>query len=225
VRPSTIDHDGPSTSWWLYWLARLWMWVFGWDVDGESPKDISKAVLIAAPHTSNWDLPHMLAASLVYRLRLSWLGKHTLFRPPWGWFMRALGGVPIDRTAANGAVRGVADQIAAIDKVMIAVPPSGTRSKRDHWKSGFYWIAHTAQVPIVCAYLDYEKRRAGLGFSFVPTGDIQADMDRIRAFYADKRGKFPEQESAMVLIEERRGGAEAAPAAEPAPAPATEPAS
>ncbi|MEQ1569169.1 MAG: 1-acyl-sn-glycerol-3-phosphate acyltransferase, partial [Myxococcota bacterium] len=201
-RTSAVDHPGPSTPWALYWVARLWMWVFGWDVEGDSPRS-PRAVVIAAPHTSNWDLPHMLAASLVFRVRLSWLGKHTLFKPPFGWFMRALGGLAIDRTAAHGAVQGVADLLLGRDGLYIAVPPSGTRSKRDHWKSGFYWIAHTAQVPIVCGYLDYSRKRAGLGFSLLPTGDIRSDMEKIRAFYADKRGKFPDSESTIELVEER----------------------
>jgi 1-acyl-sn-glycerol-3-phosphate acyltransferase len=116
--------------------------------------------------------------------------------------MRLLGGVAIDRTAAHGAVQGTADLLGASDKLVIAVPPEGTRGKRDRWKSGFYWIAYTAKVPIICGYLDYSRRRAGLGFVFHPTGDIKSDMERIRAFYADKRGKFPEKESTIRLPEE-----------------------
>ena len=185
----------------MYWVARLWFFVFGWTLDGEAP-DVAKGVLIAAPHTTNWDLPHMLAASFAFRVKLSWLGKHTLFKPPWGWFMRFLGGVPIDRSSPQGSVQGVANQLTAADQLIIAVPPEGTRGKRDHWKSGFYWIAHTAQVPIICGYLDYGNKRAGLGFSFVPTGDVKSDMERIRQFYADKRGKFPEEESTIALREE-----------------------
>jgi 1-acyl-sn-glycerol-3-phosphate acyltransferase len=208
MRPPKVDHPGPTTPWLLYWAARLWMWVFGWDVEGDSPQ-AAKGVVIAAPHTSNWDLPHMLAASLVFRVRLSWLGKHTLFRPPFGWFMRALGGRPIDRTTPQGAVKSVADQLVAADKLFIAVPPSGTRSRRENWKSGFYWIAYSAQVPIVCGYLDYSRKKAGLGFSFVPTGDVRSDMERIRDFYADKRGKFPDCETPAILREEQGQAAEA----------------
>jgi 1-acyl-sn-glycerol-3-phosphate acyltransferase len=156
----------------------------------------------------------MLAASFVFRLRISWLGKHTLFRPPFGWFMRALGGVPIDRGSPQGMVGSVAAKLTAADQLVIAVPPSGTRSRRDHWKSGFYWIAHTAQVPVICGYLDYSRRRAGLGFLFVPTGDVKADMEQVRAFYADKRGKKPENESTVLLREELEGSEHAEHAGE-----------
>jgi 1-acyl-sn-glycerol-3-phosphate acyltransferase len=216
MRSSRIAHPGPSTPWVLYWAARLWMRVFGWDVEGEAPQ-VTKAVLIAAPHTTNWDLPHMLAASLVFRLRISWLGKHTLFSGPWRWFMLLLGGVPVDRRSPQGAVRGVAAHFEGRDQLVIAVPPSGTRSKRDNWKSGFYWIAHTANVPVVCGYLDYSRKRAGLGFTFVPSGDVRADMDRVRAFYADKRGRFPAQESTILLLEEAQAAATHAGDAPPAP--------
>jgi 1-acyl-sn-glycerol-3-phosphate acyltransferase len=201
MRSSEIAHPGPTTSLFLYWLARLWFWLFGWDTEGDAPS-VPKGVLIAAPHTTNWDLPHMLAASFLFRIRISWLGKDTLFKPPLGVLLRALGGISIDRSSPQGSVQALAELYARSDKLVIAVPPEGTRSKRDQWKSGFYWIAYTAQVPIICGYLDYEKKRAGLGFHFVPTGDVRADMDRIRAFYADKRGKFPELESVIGLKEE-----------------------
>jgi 1-acyl-sn-glycerol-3-phosphate acyltransferase len=206
------DHPGPKTPWILYWVGRAWMWVFGWQIEGQAPQ-VPKGIVIAAPHTSNWDLPHMLAASFVFRLRLSWLGKHTLFRGPFGRLFRALGGLPIDRRSPHGAVKGVADLFTGVDKLMIAVPPSGTRSKRDYWKSGFYWIAHTAEVPVIFGYLDYGRRRAGLGTLMMPTGDVRADMDVIRAFYADKRGKNPVSESRMMLKEEEEG----APAEHPEP--------
>lgn len=204
MRSSEITHPGPSTNKLLYWIARLWFFAFGWDTEGEAP-NVSKGVLIAAPHTTNWDLPHMLAASFLFRIKISWLGKHTLFKPPFGGFMRWLGGVAIDRSSPQGSVQALAELFSRSDKLVIAVPPEGTRDKREHWKSGFYWIAYTAKVPIICGYLDYEKRRAGLGFHFVPTGDVKADMDRIRAFYKDKRGKFPDLESGILLREEEEG--------------------
>jgi 1-acyl-sn-glycerol-3-phosphate acyltransferase len=162
-------------------------------------------VIIAAPHTSNWDLPHMLAASFVFRLKVSWLGKHTLFRPPFGWFLQRIGGLPVDRRAPRGQVGEVSAKLKAADRLLLAISPEGTRSHRDHWKSGFYRIAEEAQVPIVCGYLDYATKRAGLGLSFVPTGDVRADMDRIRAFYNGKRGRHPSLESVILLKEELPG--------------------
>ena len=196
-----VTHSGPKTPWLLYWPGRLWMWMAGWSIEGQVPA-VPKAVVIAAPHTSNWDLPHMLAASFVFRLQVSWLGKHTLFRPPFGWIFQRLGGVPVDRTAPRGLVGEVAAKLKAADRLLIAVSPEGTRSHRDHWKSGFYRIAEEAQVPIVCGYLDFAKKRAGLGLTLLPTGDVGADMDRIRAFYAPMRGRHPELESVIRLKEE-----------------------
>jgi len=163
---------------------------------------LAKGVVIAAPHTSNWDLPHMLAASWVFRLRVSWFGKHTLFRPPLGWLLQRLGGLPVDRTAPRGLVGEVAARLETADQLFVAVSPEGTRGRRDRWKSGFYWIAHEAKVPVVCGYLDYGRRRAGLGLTFVPSGDVIADMDRVREFYAGIRGRHPSSESDIRLKEE-----------------------
>ncbi len=211
IRSSAVTHPGPTTSWLLYWVGRLWMWVFGWDVQGD-PAHVPKAVLIAAPHTSNWDLPHMLAAALVFRLRVSWLGKHSLFRPPFGWILRLLGGIPVDRSGPHGLVGHAAQALTDADQLVIAVPPSGTRSRSEHWKSGFYWIAHTAKVPIICGYLDYGRRVACLGEHFLPSGNVRADMDRVREIYEGITGKFPELMTPIRLKEEAsEDGDEAGP--------------
>ncbi len=177
------------------------MWVFGWDVEGDAPQ-VTRGVLIAAPHTTNWDLPHMLAASFIFRLRISWMGKHTLFRWPFGWFMRKLGGIPIDRTSPHGVVEQVAERLRQADLLIIAVPPAGTRRKSNRWKSGFYWIAHSAGVPVICGSLDYQRRCAGLGFVFHPSGDVDADMAQVRAHYANIEGRYPALESTVRLKEE-----------------------
>lgn len=199
--PSTVSHPAPPTPWLLYWAARAWFRLWGWDTVGEAPQ-VTKAVVIAAHHTTNWDLPFMLAASLVFRFRLRWLGKKSLFKFPFGWFMRMMGGLPVDRSSPQGLVTQVATMLREADRLVVAVPPSGTRSKREGWKSGFYWMAHQAQVPVVCCFLDYGRKRAGFGFTFVPTGDVKADMEKVRAFYGDIRGKYPENESPVVLKEE-----------------------
>ncbi|MCA9990673.1 MAG: lysophospholipid acyltransferase family protein [Anaerolineales bacterium] len=198
---SQLQHDGPALGKLPYAIGWLWLKVTGWRVAGSIPAG-SKFVVIAAPHTSNWDFPFMLAVAAVYRLRLSWMGKHSLFKPPFGRLMRRLGGIPIYRDTQGGLVEQVVARFAQNGKLVVLVPPSGTRQKRDYWKSGFYWIAYNAQVPLLCAYLDFARKEAGLGLSFVPTGDLSADMDRIREFYAGKAGKFPDQHTTIRLRDE-----------------------
>jgi 1-acyl-sn-glycerol-3-phosphate acyltransferase len=177
------------------------MRIFGWDVTGRVPPG-GKFVLVGAPHTSNWDFPFTLAALYTFRLKISWLGKHTLFKKPFGKIMRWLGGIPIDRSSEHGVVDQIVKQFNESQKFAVTIAPSGTRKKRDYWKSGFYWIAHTAQVPILCGYLDYSRKTACLGLSFVPTGDIKKDMDRIRGFFVGIRGKNPELATPIRLFDE-----------------------
>jgi 1-acyl-sn-glycerol-3-phosphate acyltransferase len=162
----------------------------GWKIEGSLPSKHSKFVLIAAPHTSNWDLPYTLMVAFALRLNIYWMGKRQLFRWPFGGLMRWLGGVEVNREQSNNLVTAAAQAlVAAKGPVQLTVPPEGTRSKTRYWKTGFYWIAHTAQVPIVLAYMDYERKLSGLGPVFTPTGDIGADMVKIKAFYAQFKGK------------------------------------
>ncbi len=184
-----------------YWLGRAWMGAFGWRVEGALP-ETRKFVFIAAPHTSNWDLPFMLATAYILGVRVSWMGKHTLFEGPFGGFMKALGGIPVDRRSANNLVQQVAERFQQADTLILAVPPEGTRKKVEYWKSGFYHIARSAQVPIAMGFLDFRRKRAGLGPLLYPTGDVRADMDQVRAFYRDIRGKIPKDESEPRLREE-----------------------
>lgn len=196
-----LRHPGPPSPWVLYWVGRLYMWLISWRIEGTYPPH-PRTVVIAHPHTSNWDLPHMLAACWVCRVRISWLGKREIFRPPFAGLVRWLGGISVDRSAPQGLVAQVAEAIRGAERMAVAVPPSGTRSRREHWKSGFYWIAHAAQVPIVCGTLDYGRRRAGFGLALLPTGDVAADMEAIRAFYRGARGRYPDQETPVRLRDE-----------------------
>jgi 1-acyl-sn-glycerol-3-phosphate acyltransferase len=182
-------------------LGRLFLRVFGWRVAG-TLGECQRAVVIAAPHTSSWDLPFMLAVSYVLGVQPSWLGKRELFRWPFGWALRRLGGIPVDRGARQGVVGEAVARFAESRRLFLVVPPSGTRARATHWKSGFYHVASGAGVPIVCAYLDYHERVGGVGLVLAPSGDLRADMDRIRAFYASKRGKYPEQATPVRLREE-----------------------
>jgi 1-acyl-sn-glycerol-3-phosphate acyltransferase len=162
----------------------------GWKVLGSLPAEAQKSVFIAAPHTSNWDLPYTLMVAFALQLNIYWMGKASLFNFPFGPLMRWLGGIAVDRSKSNNLVSASAQAIqAANGPLQLIVPPEGTRSKTRYWKTGFYHIAVAAQVPIVMAYMDYERKISGLGPMFVPTGDLEADMVRIKAFYAPFKGK------------------------------------
>ena len=162
----------------------------GWRVEGSLPASARKCVLIAAPHTSNWDLPYTLMAAFVLRLNPYWMGKGSIFRPPFGAAMRWLGGIAVDRDQANNLVAASAAALQAAEgPVQLIVPPQGTRSRVAQWKTGFYYIAQTAGLPILLAYIDYPNKRVGLGPPFQPSGDIERDMAQIKAFYAPMRGR------------------------------------
>lgn len=162
----------------------------GWTVEGALPPQATKSVFIAAPHTSNWDLPYTLMVAFALRLNPYWMGKHTIFKAPFGPLMRWLGGIAVNREQSNNLVAASAEAIRNADgPLQLIVPPEGTRSKTRYWKTGFYYIAQTAGVPIVMAYMDYADKRSGLGPLFQPTGDVEADMTAIKAFYAPFKGK------------------------------------
>ena len=162
----------------------------GWTIEGSLPPEATKSVLIAAPHTSNWDLPYTLMVAFVLRLNIYWMGKSSLFRWPFGPLMRWLGGIAVDREKSSNLVVASAEAIRNTDgPVQLVVPPEGTRGKTRHWRTGFYFIALQARVPIVLAYMDYERKRSGLGPIFTPTGDVDADMTAIKRFYAPIKGR------------------------------------
>jgi 1-acyl-sn-glycerol-3-phosphate acyltransferase len=168
----------------------LFLRVTGWQVQGALAPEARKSVFIAAPHTSNWDLPYTLMVAFALGLDIRWMGKASLFRWPFGWFMRWLGGIPVDRSRSNDLVAASALALTEAPGAMqLIVPPEGTRGRTRYWKTGFYYIAAAARVPIVMAYMDYERKVSGLGPIFVPTGDIEADMARIKVFYAPFKGR------------------------------------
>ncbi|MCG3207010.1 MAG: hypothetical protein FOGNACKC_00610 [Anaerolineae bacterium] len=184
------------------WLGRLTLRLLGWRISGEAPTT-PKYVLIGAPHTSNWDFLFMLAVAATLQLKITWMGKDSLFKYPLaGWVMRKLGGIPIDRSRPTGVVTQIVHRFKQSSRLILVVPPSGTRKRKEYWKSGFYWIALTAKVPIVCAYLDFGRKEGGIGPTIIPTGNIKADMDIIRTFYQDVAGKYPAQTTRVRLKEE-----------------------
>jgi 1-acyl-sn-glycerol-3-phosphate acyltransferase len=167
-------------------IGRAWLRLHGWRLEGPLP-DAPKFVLILAPHTSNWDVPFMLALAWVYGIHIEWMVKDSLFVPPLGWLLRWLGGIPIDRRAPHGIVGQMVDAFAQRDELILGVPPEGTRKLGKYWKSGFYEIARNAGVPIVMGFLDFGNRVGGMGPMLQPD-DMREDMARFREFYRDKTG-------------------------------------
>lgn len=173
-------------------LASLGLKLAGWKLDGAPPTE-QKYVLIAVPHTSNWDFPITLAMAFRFRFELYWMGKNSLFKGPLGPLMKWMGGIPIDRKSTNNVVDQMITEYNASDRLVVAIPPEGTRSRVDKWKTGFYYIAVGAKVPIGLGYLDYQQKKGGFGPTFYPTGDLEKDVIDIRKFYAGISGKYADQ--------------------------------
>ena len=183
-------------------LARFWLFLWRWDTVARAEPMPDRCVVIAAPHTTNWDFPITLAMARVSGVHISWLGKDSLFRGPMGPIMRRLGGVPVDRSAAGGMVASLAHELRTRDQLRLVVPAEGTRSRTEYWKSGFYRIAEAAEVPVVLAFVDRSTRSGGFGPAIPVTGAITADMDLIRAFYDGKTGLHADRFGPVRLREE-----------------------
>lgn len=179
-------------------LGKLGLRVFGWTMADPIPPE-RRFVLIAYPHTSNWDYVFMILSAWAYGTPLHWLGKQELFKSPLGPFFRWTGGIPVDRSKAGNLVAQAIERFAAEPDFILVVPPSGTRKDQPYWKSGFYQIAVGAGVPINLATMDYLHRRAGYGPNYMPTGDPKVDMDHIRSYYAVTHGKYPERRQPIRL--------------------------
>jgi 1-acyl-sn-glycerol-3-phosphate acyltransferase len=190
--PRTVS-DTPLLTPALRAIARLLLRMTGWRLEpGEAALPV-KAVIIAAPHTSNWDMPYTLLAGLALGLHLRWMGKASIFRAPFGPLMRWLGGVAVQRGQTNNLVAESARALReTAGPMQLVVAPEGTRGRTRHWKTGFYFIALQAEVPVVLAYLDYGRKAAGLGPLVRPSGDVERDMAEIRRFYANVQGRRPD---------------------------------
>ena len=183
------------------WLARSILRLFGWRLEGIAP-EARRFVLIAAPHTSNWDFPLMLLYAWSFGVKVNWLAKHTLFFPGAGMIMRALGGIPVVRHRNRNMVDTMVQAFKDNAELILVIPTEGTRALTEYWKSGFYHIAVGAQVPIIPSFLDWGPRRGGFGPALNPTGDLGQDMHFFREFYAGMRGRFDGQFGPVRLREE-----------------------
>lgn len=181
------------------WLGNTVYKMIGWKVEGHIPESVRKAVIIVAPHTSNWDFPVGLFASFALGLSGHWVGKHTLFRWPFGGLMRWLGGIPINRRKSKNFVSQAADYFKQYENFRLVIAPEGTRRKTTKWKSGFYHIAKEATVPIVCAFIDFRRKVSGIGPIIMPSGDLQKDFEKIRDFYLTVGAKRPENRGEISL--------------------------
>ena len=197
-------HQYHRNSWLAQTLGRLVLKITGWKVSGELPIE-PRSVIIAAPHTSNWDFVFLIAATSALGVRIHWLGKDSLFNHPLGFIMHWLGGIPVNRSKRTRLVSQIAERFQAQASLHLVIPPAGTRAHTDRWRSGFYHIAQNAKVPVIFGFLDYPKKLAGISRAVPLSGRLQEDMDRIRAFYAGKVGKFPAMSSTIRLEEESDG--------------------
>ena len=169
----------------VFWAVSRWTFF-------SSPAPDRPTILIGAPHTSNWDFVFMLGISWRLGINVRWLGKKSLFRSWRGPVMRALGGIPVDRADPSRVVAEVVEQVRSGEVFGLVVTPDGTRRGHTHWKSGFYRIARETGMPVTLGFVDRTTMTTGLGPTFDLSGDVAKDMDRIRAFYADKSGVRPE---------------------------------
>jgi len=182
-------------------IAKLFLRSTGWTFEGEIPTQ-QRCVLIAAPHTSNWDLPYMLAFAWYCGIDINWMGKHQIFAGPQARLMKALGGVPVRRDQKNDLVNQMVQTFNERETLFLTIPPEATRKRAEHWKSGFYRIALAAEVPIIPTLLDYGTKTGGFGPALHPTGNVSEDMDVLRAVYADSEAKHPELFGPIRLAEE-----------------------
>lgn len=182
-------YDTPIMRTVSYLIGIAWLKAFGWRIAG-APPNLQKYVLLAVPHTSNWDLVFTLAVAFATQNKIYWLGKKEMFLPGLGLYFRWLGGIPVDRARAHKIATQTIRTFREEDTFVLAIPPEGTRQAVSEWKRGFYLIARGAKVPVVLGFLDYARKQAGYGPAIELSGDVDADIDRIKAFYADKAGRY-----------------------------------
>ncbi len=165
-------------------FARLMMRLLGWHIRGERPQ-VDKCVFVCAPHIKNQDLFMMLFTALILRLPVYFLMKDEAFVGPLGWIWRQMGGIPVNRRERKDLVGAIANAFKQHDQMYLVIAPEGTRKNTEHWRTGYYWMAHEAGVPVVCSHCCYDKKQTGVGGMHYTTGDVEADFAHVRAYYAE----------------------------------------
>ena len=170
-------------------LGILLLRLAGWRIEGELP-DVPKVVIAVAPHTTNWDFVIGVLTLWALDVRISFLGKHTLFRGWFGRWMRSIGGIPVDRSQAHGIVGETVVAFNRVERMVLAIAPEGTRQLNKGFKTGFLHIAQEAKAPVLLAFFDFSRKVVGFGPLFLPSGDFDRDMKEILDFYRPIRGKY-----------------------------------
>lgn len=164
----------------------------GWRFEGAFDPALKKYVIVGAPHTSNWDFPIMLCSAFILKMDFRWMGKDAIFRFPFGRLARYAGGISIDRSHSANRVDKTIERFHQEEHLFLVIPPEGTRSKRQRWKTGFYYIALGAKVPVVPCWLDYSTKTIGIGAPMHLSGDLETDFKAFEAFYQPHWAKHPE---------------------------------
>ena len=174
-------------------FAKFWLWLLGWKIHPEMPPEIKKCVLVMAPHTSNWDFfIGNMGFWGVYKIRVKFLIKNSLFFPPLSWILKWMGGIPVDRKRKTNLTQQLKTLYDQSDELVLVVTPEGTRSYNPEWKKGFYYIAKEANVPIILGYMDYPSKTGGIFHIFERTDDVEKDIKAIQNLFKPYHGKYPE---------------------------------
>jgi len=182
------------------YFASFLLKLLGWSTEKKLPAE-KKYVVIAAPHTSNWDFLYFILFSWTTGLKIHWIAKHTLFKGPFNEIFRWMVGIPINRQIRSNSIQQIVDEFNKHDNYVLTIAPEGTRSKVQYWKTGFYHIARQAKVPIAIGFINYEKKIVGIANAFYPSESLEDDMRKIKIFYQDKIGKHPSRQSEIKLKE------------------------
>jgi len=177
----------------MRWLSTfIYHKLLGWKIEGGFPPDLKKCVIIVVPHTSWHDFYIGAFVRKILGININFIAKKELFRFPFGWYFRWMGGAPVDRKSNKNMVQQVTEMFINRDEFRLALAPEGTRKKVEHWRSGFYYIAHNAGVPIVCVAFDYRTKTVKIGTPFKTTGNYEIDYPILKSFYKNVLGKIPE---------------------------------
>ena len=175
-------------------ISKIFLKILGWKIKGAMPAGLTKAVVIAAPHTSNWDFVIGRAGFHVLGIKkINFLIKKEIFFFPVGPLIKSWGAIPVDRGKNNNTVSMVEKMYKENETLLLLITPEGTRKYIEHWKKGFYHVAMSAKVPVILSYVDYKNKEGGVGPVLYPTGNYEEDMKFIKDFYKTKTAKFPDQ--------------------------------